>query len=104
MLRKALIAHIYKIILGGEYARAADDCALVLRLARAARSGEDVAATQINLGFILRESGDLAGALDAIAPALTYYTAHPENWRGLISAQQARGITYLVQLDFAHAL
>ncbi len=103
-LRKQLLAHIYQITLGGEYVRAAQDCAIVLRLAREAGDGEDAAAAQINLGYILRESGDLAGALDAIDQALTFYTAHPEHVHGLISVHQARGITQLVQSDFARAL
>ncbi|HEY2712899.1 MAG TPA: tetratricopeptide repeat protein [Chthoniobacterales bacterium] len=94
--RTQFLKHIYDVILRGEYSRAAADCQRVLRLA--------IAAARVHLGYILRESGDLAGSLDAINQALDFYTAHPEFIHGLIAAQQSRGITYLKQSDFAHAL
>ena len=62
------------------------------------------AAARVHLGYILRESGDLDGSLDAIDQALNFYIAHPEFIHGLIAAQQSRGITYLKQSDFAHAI
>ena len=102
--RSQFLKHIYDVTLRGEYSHAAADCQLILRLATTADSGEDAAAARVHLGYILRESGDLAGSLDAISQALDFYTAHPEFIHGLIAAQQSRGITYLKQSDFAHAL
>ena len=72
--------HIYDVTLRGEYSHAAADCQLILRLATTADSGEDAAAARVHLGYILRESGDLAGSLDAISQALDFYRAsrvHP---------------------------
>lgn len=102
--RKQLLDSAYQLTLTGDYLRAADECKQALQLARTAGAGDDAAAAQIELAFVLRESGDLAGALDAINPAVAYYRAHPEFEHGLISAEQARGIIYLVQSDFARAL
>jgi len=102
--RSQFLKHIYDVTLRGEYSHAAADCQLILRLATTADSGEDAAAARVHLGYILRESGDLAGSLDAISQALDFYTAHPGFIHGLIAAQQSRGITYLKQSDFAHAL
>ena len=103
-LRRQLLKHIYDLTLQGDYSRAMDDCELVLRLARAAGNEEDAAAARINLSFVLRESGDTAGSLGAIDQALEFYRSHPESVHGLISAHHSRGITYLAQSDFVHAL
>ncbi len=102
--RDQFLKHIYDLVLRGEYLRAANDCELVMRLARAEGDGEDLAAAQVNLGYVLRESGDLPGALAMLEDALKFYSAHHEYAHGLISAEQSRGITYLAQSDFAHAL
>ena len=102
--RKQLLDSAYQLTLTGDYLRAADECKQALQLARAAGADDDAAAAQIELAFVLRESGDLGGALDAINPAVAFYRAHPEFEHGLISAEQARGIIYLVQSDFARAL
>ena len=103
-LRKQLLTRAYQLTLTGDYLRAAADCDLVLRLAQETGAGEDAAAAKVELAFVLRESGDLAGALTAINQAVAFYQAHPHYEHGLISAEQARGIIYLVQSDFAHAL
>ncbi len=104
VLRKAILTRAYQLTLTGEYLRAAADCDLVLRLAHEAGAEDDAAAARIELAFVLRECGDLGGALGAINQAVDYYEAHPEDAHGRISAHQARGIIYLVQSDFAHAL
>jgi CHAT domain-containing protein/Flp pilus assembly protein TadD len=103
-LRDQLLRHTYELVMKGDYLRAERDCELVIRLARAAGNDRDLAAAQINLGYVLRESGDLAGSLAALEEALKYFNAHPEDAHGVISAQQSRGITFLAQSDFAHAL
>ena len=104
VLRKEILTRAYQLTLTGEYLRAAADCDLVLRLAHEAGAEDDAAAARIELAFVLRECGDLGGALSAINQAVDYYEAHPEDAHGRISAHQARGIIYLVQSDFAHAL
>ncbi len=103
-IRKQLLQHAYQITLTGDYLHAADECERALHLARQADAGEDAAAAEVELAFVLRESGDLTGALGAIDQAIGFYRAHPEFAHGLISAEQARGIVYLEESDFAHAL
>src|SRR5262249_38674609 len=103
-LRRELLKRIYDLALQGNYSQALTDCELVQRLAREAGSGQDSAAAGVNLSFVLRESGDMTGSLAAIDRALEFYRGHPKYIHGLISAEHSRGMTYLAQSDFAHAL
>ncbi len=103
-LRKQLLARAYQLTLAGDYLRATADCDLTLRLAKEAGDEEHAAAAQVELSFVLRESGNLPAALAAIDEAVAFYEAHPKFQTGLISAYETRGLIYLWQSDFARAL
>jgi CHAT domain-containing protein len=103
-LRAELRDRIYDLTLAGDYLRAAADDDLLLRLGEEAGAEEDVANAKLQMSYILRECGDLPGALAAINQAIDFYEAHPSYERGLIRAQQVRGIIYLLQSDFVRAL
>lgn len=103
-LRDQLLQRAYDLTLTGDYSRAAADLDLALRLAREAGAGEQAARAQLELSFVLRESGDLSDALASINQAVAFFEAHPQFQLQLIAAEQARGIIYLSQSDFAHAL
>jgi CHAT domain-containing protein/tetratricopeptide (TPR) repeat protein len=103
-LREELRTRAYELTLAGDYLRAASDDDLLLRLGQEAGVEEDVAAARLQMSYILRESGDLAGALSAIQQAVDFYEAHPKFDRGLVRAHQVSGIIRLMQSDFAGAL
>ena len=104
LFRRELLKRAYQLSIDGDYARAQAFDDLVFRLAQAAGAAEDAAAAQVQTGYLFREEGDIAGALDAVGKALAYYEAHPGNQHGLISTYQTEGLCHMSQSDFARAL
>jgi CHAT domain-containing protein len=102
-LRNAILDAEYRLVVQGSYARAEELCRFVERLGAEAKDEQDLALVQVQLSSIWRELGDYRGTLSALDRALRYYEQHPDDV-GIVGAYQGRGITYIYEGDFAHAL